>query len=553
MTLLRTKINSNFPPNHRSNVKVYKKVRLKTIYAISLHICIFFTILPLGATNRPPKFHLDGNPSEIVIRLKEGPETPVGTLIYRLKAHDADGDAVKFGVKPSLDSNIIKIEKLSDNEANIRLNKELDREIKDEYHLVLTLTDGLIGEGNYITQSLLLIVDDINDNVPIFKAFQSALEVPENSKPGILTTVEAEDRDTGAYGQVVYYLQELEGDNDIFSISTSQGKGVIRVLESLDYERKNLYQLRVLAVDRANQGPVNTGTAALLVRVRDVEDQPPEFVVATPVQRISEGIPKGTKILSVKAVDGDRGVNNKIRYSIAHGGGGYFRIDEDTGAIYNTRELDREDPRNQINGAYILEIVATERSKLTPPPSVKTEVTIILTDINDEQPTFKDTAYECLVYENAQENTPLTFVGDVDNDVFDLDQGHNGTFELFLEPPNDTFEVSPSRVLNEAKFLIRVRNPWLLDYEKVQQINLTLVAKEVAREGKYSAVPVTIRIIDRNDHFPEFTRSMFEFDVLENSNVGTEVGQIQAYDRDSGDYGTQGIRYTNLTGSISNM
>ncbi len=72
--------------------------------------------------------------------------------------------------------------------------------------------------------------------------------------------------------KVVYYLQELEGDNDVFSIVTHHGKGTIRLVKNLDYETKSLYQLRVLAVDRANQGPVNTGTAAILVKVRDVED-----------------------------------------------------------------------------------------------------------------------------------------------------------------------------------------------------------------------------------------------------------------------------------------
>ena len=58
-----------------------------------------------------------------------------------------------------------------------------------------------------MTQSLLLLVEDINDNEPIFKPYQSALEVPENSPPGILTTLEATDLDEGAYGQVyVYYF-----------------------------------------------------------------------------------------------------------------------------------------------------------------------------------------------------------------------------------------------------------------------------------------------------------------------------------------------------------
>lgn len=72
---------------------------------------------------------------------------------------------------------------------------------------------------------------------------------------------------------------------------------MVRLTNRLDYERKSLYQLRVLAVDRANQGRVNTGTAAILVKVIDVEDQPPEFVVASPVTRISEDAPVGTSVL----------------------------------------------------------------------------------------------------------------------------------------------------------------------------------------------------------------------------------------------------------------
>jgi len=52
--------------------------------------------------------------------------------------------------------------------------------------------------------------------------------------------------------QVVYSLQELDGDDDMFSITTMNGKGIIRLTGQLDYERKFLYQLRILAVDRAN-------------------------------------------------------------------------------------------------------------------------------------------------------------------------------------------------------------------------------------------------------------------------------------------------------------
>lgn len=53
----------------------------------------------------------------------------------------------------------------------------------------------------------------------------------------------------------------------------------------------------MLAVDRAKHGKVNTGTATVLVRVQDVEDQPPEFVKIQPVARVPEDAQIGTAVL----------------------------------------------------------------------------------------------------------------------------------------------------------------------------------------------------------------------------------------------------------------
>lgn len=57
----------------------------------------------------------------------------------------------------------------------------------------------------------------------------------------------------------------------------------------------------------------------------------------------------------MKAVDGDRGINNKILYSISSGSQGIFDIDPNTGNIFTLKELDRESATSN-NGAYILEI-----------------------------------------------------------------------------------------------------------------------------------------------------------------------------------------------------
>ncbi|XP_026823897.1 uncharacterized protein LOC105277425 isoform X1 [Ooceraea biroi] len=515
-----------------------------------LYFMLGYLLTRCSARNNPPRFLIDGQ-TEIVLRLKEGPETPIGSLIYRLRGIDPDGDILTFGIRDQPGSDVIRVENYGPNEANIYLNKLLDRETRDEYALVLTLTDGRLGEGNFITQSLLLLVEDINDNVPIFRPHPTSLTLREDSRPGTLITVEATDTDLGAHGQVVYYLQELDGDNNVFNISTVNGRGVIRLVGSLDYERKYLYQLRILAVDRAINEKVNTGTTAILVKVQDVEDQPPEFIAMTPVARISENARIGTSVLQVRAMDGDKGINNKVTYSITKGPRDLFDIDATSGLVFTRAQLDREAEQNR-DGTFILEITVKEVSKIKPSPSVSTEVTIILTDVNDETPTFRSTLYRAEINENAPQNTPVNFIGDAVPEVFDHDLGSNGTFQIFIHGDGGIFDVTPFRGINEAPFLIRVKDSIKLDFEKISEVNFTLVAKEVTPiSPKYSTVPVTVFIRDQNDNYPEFTESVYEVSIPENCAEGTTVAWVQALDEDSGNFGTHGIRYTTLGGSIA--
>lgn len=113
-----------------------KKVRLKCPWQF---LCLLVLSVCLrrasGDTNRPPRFLIDGH-SEIVLRLKEGPDTPIGSLIYRLKGSDPDNDPLTFGIRDSgYGSDILRIENMGNNEAHIYLVQELDREVKS--HLPL--------------------------------------------------------------------------------------------------------------------------------------------------------------------------------------------------------------------------------------------------------------------------------------------------------------------------------------------------------------------------------------------------------------------------------
>lgn len=110
-----------------------------------------------------------------------------------------------------------------------------------------------------------------------------------------------------------------------------KGKGVISLVGSLDYEHKSIFQLRVLAIDRAMEGQRRTATAAIVVQVEDAEDQPPVFTFVPSVTRIPEDLPVGAPVLRVIAVDGDRGVNNAVTYRITKGARGLFNINSSSG------------------------------------------------------------------------------------------------------------------------------------------------------------------------------------------------------------------------------
>ena len=99
--------------------------------------------------------------------------------------------------------------------------------------------------------------------------------------------------------QVVYILgdSEVDGIGDMFLVSRSHdGKGVVQLIGDPDYEKKSVYQLKILATDRSNFGRVNTATAAILVEIEDIADNPPEFVSVPSITRISEDVPRFTEV-----------------------------------------------------------------------------------------------------------------------------------------------------------------------------------------------------------------------------------------------------------------
>ena len=78
--------------------------------------------------------------------------------------------------------------------------------------------------------------------------FLGSVKVTEHEVPNpkIIAEFKATDKDSGAFGQVVYNLAPNQESEiyEHFSVSTIKDKGVLKLESELDYEEKHLYQVR---------------------------------------------------------------------------------------------------------------------------------------------------------------------------------------------------------------------------------------------------------------------------------------------------------------------
>lgn len=77
--------------------------------------------------------------------------------------------------------------------------------------------------------------------------------------------------------------------------------------------------------------------------------------------------------------------------------------------------------------------------------------------------------------ENSPQGTTLFFPDPPAPRVRDDDPGDKGVFSLQLIGNNGTFEISPSVGDRDVTFLIRVRDPAMLDYEKMPVLSFQVI------------------------------------------------------------------------------
>ncbi|TNN40734.1 Cadherin-related family member 2 [Liparis tanakae] len=202
-----------------------------------------------------------------------------------------------------------------------------------------------------------------------------------------------------------------------------------------------------------------------------------------------------------------------------------FTIDPDTGVLRIVGELDREAMDPELKGIIELNVTATDKG--APPLSTAVTVTIVVEDVDDNTPVFKDSSYKL----NVKEGEKGVFVGSVQAE--DMDQEFDRISFSILEGSFGSFIIRSYEDERGGGYLgnITVDPDIELDYESENKVFTLKV--EAADLGQHSSeVTVKVFVLDVNDERPVFEPPTVTVTVKEDIAPGSLVGRFTAKDRD---------------------
>ena len=412
----------------------------------------------------------------------------------------------------------------------ITQTENLDRENVSVYELNISASDrGTPSLHAYCLVNITIL--DLNDNNPVFTTDSYNASVDENTPAGVkILAVSATDKDQGSNGEIIYYFDDTDSDSKLFDLNSTTG--VIRTRDPLDYETRELYTFDVLARDQPEGVQPKIGRATVKINIRDVNDHKPKiqvFYAGSIPARVSEGDSAGQFIAAVIVKDGDdfSGPNGQITASVSNGNGS-FRL------ILKQAPPQRADYFYQLETASPLDresfpsynITVTARDGGNPSLNTSEQVFVSVMDINDEVPSFTQQSYSASISEFAQNGSTVYHMTAIDSD-----EGINGQILYSILSGNALhwFQIDSLTGL--------ITTAGLLDRENLQQVSLTVLAKDKGLPPLNSTTVVTVTINDVNDNRPTFSQDVYNKTLAENLNPGTTVMTLQAKDSDAGDNG----------------
>ncbi|XP_043982263.1 protocadherin gamma-A5-like isoform X50 [Gambusia affinis] len=241
---------------------------------------------------------------------------------------------------------------------------------------------------------------------------------------------------------------------------------------------------------------------------------------------IPEEMPKGSLVGNVAedfGLDIKRLKTGKARI-FSRDGDKYVELHNERGVLLIKNRIDRETLCGQTTPCSLHFQIILEN------PMEFYGVTLEITDINDNPPSFQKSDVEFKISESAVRGAKFIL-----DRAFDLDVGENGLKTYTLEPKEHFVVKLHDQADGSKNVEMILEKP--LDREKQEHISLVLTALDGGEPQRTGTMHILITVLDANDNAPVFTQSAYKASVREDSPVGTVVMAVTATDADEGSNG----------------
>ncbi|XP_063420961.1 protein dachsous-like [Mytilus trossulus] len=392
--------------------------------------------------------------------------------------------------------------------GEIRNKRAFDREKEQEFKLTILASKENEAECSLAVIGIVtILVTDVNDEPPIFVGapYNATIEEEDKDKeilivPGISTT----DKDIN---QTVFYSILTNGDKFVIDEKT----GTIKTKVAIDRETYPSLDIEINAFDG-----IHNNNTIVFVRILDINDNDPNITVSKSYN-MSEDSLVGTNVGLVTASDADEGKNAKITFDLVTDGG-YFRIDQLTGNILVSRQLDREAVKIHHMTVYARDNGDNIRQS-------SEAVTVTIDDVNDNSPVFDQDQVTVSFEENRSCANSIIHIS-----ASDADQANtlNSQIKYFLKSGEDNFK------LNNQSGILTCND--LFDYEHTASYEIIVEAQDRGSPKMSSTQIVMVNVIDMNDNSPIFVDIKSQI-IIRYFSPGRVVEVFKATDADSGENG----------------
>ncbi|XP_039438317.1 cadherin-86C isoform X2 [Culex pipiens pallens] len=446
-------------------------------------------------------------------------------------------------------------------EGTIFLLGPLDFEKQAMYHLTVLANDAYAEPGqdsrNIAGLEVVIIVEDVQDVPPVFTVAPPVTRLPPGLIPGDkVLQVHAEDGDKGVPREIRYGLVS-EGNPFTSFFEINETSGEISLLRPLDdilalTHVGDPVLLTVIAEEvkvARDEPPAMATTVQLAFFLPERSNSPPYFENDHYVTRLEENAAPGTVLsftdpYTPRVMDDDAGKNGVFSLTLI-GNNGTFEISPNVAeghANFVIRVRDNVMLDYETAEYVHFQIVAQELGPATN-LSAAVNVSVYLSDVNDNAPVFEQNDYIVDLPENMTAGTRVVQVH-----ATDVDTGLGGKirYTQILGPQNTSLNLDPS----SGVITVATSNHGF-DRELMPEYHLYVEARDDDGIGNRAQVLLVIRLIDVNDETPTFEKSLYEFILSQNLRNFTVPAFIKAIDGDA-EAPNNEVRYELIYGNYEN-